>query len=253
MFFDLFFVILFGLVMGSFLSAFTYRFPKNIDFVKGRSFCPKCKAKIGWTDNIPLLSFILLKGKCSKCGKRISFRYPLLEILSALSFLLIYFNYRNNIADLFIYLFIYLITVSIMVIDFEEGIIPDELNFLGFVVSFFYILLFRNSFIFQHIFWGFALSSFMLLIHLFTKGKGMGLGDVKFALFPGSFLVFPLNLIWLFLSFIIGSVVGIFMILFKKAKFGKPIPFGPFLGVSFIIVLIWGKNLVEWIIPILLK
>ena len=250
MFFYLLLIVLFGLVFGSFLGAFTYRYPKNIDFVKGRSFCPLCKTKIEWFDNVPLLSFISLKGRCRNCKKKISFRYSLVEAFSGLSFLLIYLRYYNNILDLIICLIFFLITLSMIVIDIEEGIIPDELNFLGFTLSIFYIILFKNSLSFQSIFAGFALSSFMLLIHLFTKGKGMGLGDVKFTLFPGTFLLFPLSIIWLFLSFIIGSVVGVFMVIFKKAKFGRPIPFGPFLGVSFIAVLIWGENLVKWIIPI---
>lgn len=250
MYYHLFFVVLFGLIFGSFLGAFTYRFPKKINFIKGRSFCPFCKTKIKWFDNIPLFSFFILNGKCRKCKKKISLRYPLLEVFSGLAFLLIYYSYQNNIFDLAICLIFYLITTSMIVIDFEEGIIPDEFNFVGFTLSFFYIILFRNNFSFQHIFGGFALSLFMLLIHLFTKGKGMGLGDVKFTLFPGTFLLFPLNIVWLFLSFIIGSIVGVFMILFNKATFGKPIPFGPFLGFSFIAVLIWGENLVKWIIPI---
>jgi leader peptidase (prepilin peptidase)/N-methyltransferase len=147
-------------------------------------------------------------------------------------------------------IFFYLISISVVVIDIEEGIIPDELIFVGFVVTFFYLVFLKNNLVFQNLFFGFLLSLFMLSIHLITKGKGMGLGDVKFTLFPATLLSYPLNLIWLFLSFILGSVVGILLILFKKAKFGKPIPFGPFLALSFLIVLLWGENLVELIIPL---
>ena len=234
-------------MFGSFLSCFSYRYPKKIDFVKGNSFCPKCKSKISWFDNIPLFSFILLGGKCRDCKENISFRYPLLEIVSALSFLAVYIKFYPSILDVIVYLIFYLITVSIIIIDFEEGIIPDELTFLGFVISFFYIVLFQNGSSYEHILGGFALSTLMLLIHLVTKGKGMGLGDVKFTLFPGTILLFPYNIFWFFLSFFIGSIIGIILILFKKAKFGKPIPFGPFLGISFIIIIIWGELLFKWI------
>jgi len=250
MIFNYLLVILLGLILGSFISCFSYRFPKNINFIKGNSFCPKCKKKICWFDNIPLLSFIFLKGKCRNCKKTISFRYPLIELTSALFFLLAYLKFQNNLLDFLIIGIFYLISISIVVIDIEEGIIPDELTILGFLITFLYLILFKNNLVFKNIFYGFLLSFFMLTIHLITKGKGMGLGDVKFTLFPASFLSYPLNLIWLFLSFVLGSIVGIFLIIFKKAKFGKPIPFGPFLATSFLIVLLWGKNLVELIIPL---
>lgn len=239
------FVIVLGLVFGSFISVITYRLPKGTNFIKGRSFCPKCKNKINWYDNIPLLSFFLLKGKCRKCSKKISIRYPLIELSTSLFWLLIYLYNYKNLLMVIIYFIFYLIVASIFVIDFEKGIIPDELTFFGFVISFLYILFFDNSKSFEHLFGGFSLSSLMLLIHLVTKGKGMGLGDVKFTLFPATFLIFPKNFLWFILSFIIGSVVGIILIMFKKAKFGKAIPFGPFLVVSFMIVLLWGDNIVK--------
>lgn len=249
MFLNFFIVILLGLIFGSFLGVFTYRFPKKIPFVKGRSFCPKCKKQINWFDNIPLLSFIFLKGNCRHCKKKISFRYPLIEVISSISFVLIYFNYQADLFKVILFLFFYLLIASVVIIDLEEGIIPDELIFLGLTVSFFYILFFDNANSFQHLLGGFSLSSFMLLLHLLTKGKGMGLGDVKFTLFPATFLLFPFNILWLFLSFLTGSFVGVILILVKKAKFGKEIAFGPFLGVSFLITLIWGQTLLKWIMP----
>lgn len=239
------FVVVLGLIFGSFISVISYRLPKGVNFIKGRSFCPKCKNKIDWYDNIPLLSFFLLKGKCRKCNNKISIRYPLIELSTSLFWLFIYlYNYKNLLIVILYFIF-YLIVASIFVIDFEKGIIPDELTFFGFIISFIYILLFDNSHSFEHLLGGFSLSSLMLLIHLVTKGKGMGLGDVKFTLFPATFLIFPKNILWLILSFIIGSIVGTILIIFKKAKFGKAIPFGPFLAFSFIVVILWGDNIVK--------
>lgn len=240
-----------GLIFGSFLSVVTYRIPKNISFVKGRSYCPKCKEKISWYDNIPLISFLLLKGKCRECKEKISIRYPLVELLTSISFFLVSLNFYPDISKIIFYLLIFLITWAIVIIDFEKGIIPDELTFLGVLISFLYVLLFISNKTFEHLFSGFAFSIFMLLVHLFTKGKGMGLGDVKFVLFPGIFLSFPMGIIWLFLSFITGSIVGVILIFTGKAKFGKPIAFGPFLGVSFMIVLIWGDKLINILMPYL--
>ena len=238
-----------GLAIGSFLTAFTYRYPKGISFVKGRSFCPKCKTNIKWFDNLPFLSFLFLKGKCRFCKKKISFRYPLIEVVTATTFVLLYF-FTGSFFQLLFFCFIYFIVASIVIIDLEEGLIPDKLVFIGFIVAFFYILFFENETNFQHLFAGFALSSFMLLVHLLTKGKGMGLGDVKFTLFPGTLLLFPFNILWLFVSFVSGAVLGVILILVGKAKFGKPIPFGPFLGVSFLIVLLWGQEIMKWLISI---
>lgn len=239
------FILVLGLVFGSFLSAFTFRLPLKINFIKGRSFCPKCKNKISWFDNIPLFSFIFLKGKCRNCKKIISLRYPLIEVFSAMFFLLIYVKTYPDIFSLVFYLILFLISFSIFVIDLENEIIPDELIFLGYVLSFFYILLFRNEIVFEQILLGLLISLVMLFIHLVTKGKGMGLGDVKFTLFPATLFIFPQNIIWFFLSFILGSIVGIILILLKKAKFGKHIPFGPFLTLSFIVILLWGDNIVK--------
>lgn len=239
------FIVILGLVFGSFLSVFTFRLPKKINFVKGRSYCPRCKNKISWFDNIPLLSYLLLKGKCRNCKNKISIRYPLIEISTSLFWLLIYLTNQGNLLNTIVYFIFYLIVASIFIIDFEEGIIPDELTFIGFAISFLYILFFNNNKSFEHLLGGFSLASLMLLIHLVTKGKGMGLGDVKFTLFPATFLIFPYNFLWFILSFIIGSIVGIILMLFKKAKFGKPIAFGPFLAFSFIIILLWGENIVR--------
>lgn len=251
MYLNIFIVILLGLVFGSFLGAFTYRFPNKISFVKGRSFCPKCKSKISWFDNIPVFSYLLLNSKCRSCKNKISLRYPLIEIFSSVFFLIIYLNFQPDLYKIVLYSIFYLIIASITVIDLEEGIIPDELIYLGYGLTFFHILFFNNSVNFQHILGGFVISLSMLLIHLITKGKGMGLGDVKFTLFPATLFIFPYNLIWFFLSFLIGSIVGIILILIKKAKFGKEIPFGPFLAISFIMILVWGPLLLKCLINIL--
>src|SRR5260221_14472708 len=112
-----------GLVIGSFLSAFTYRFPRDISTAKGRSKCPRCGSLISWYDNIPLFSFILLSGKCRNCQKPISIRYPIIELTTAVVFVVVGFNILN--------LVLACILISIFVIDFEHQIIPDELIFIG--------------------------------------------------------------------------------------------------------------------------
>jgi leader peptidase (prepilin peptidase) / N-methyltransferase len=248
-----------GLIFGSFISALSYRMPRGISINKGRSVCPKCKKKINWYDNVPVLSYIILRGRCRNCGKKISIRYPLIELTTATLFLISYnaivscgsvnmgaiCDY-SSVTGVFTFPFIaalIVLFISIFVTDFEHQLINDELVFIGLGLVLFVFLAFDIDKFFQYVFTGFASSIFFLVLHLITKGKGMGLGDVKFALLGGMLTGWPLVLVWLFLSFLIGSVVGVFLILIGKAKFGKNIAFGPFLIISLLLVLFWGHNI----------
>jgi prepilin signal peptidase PulO-like enzyme (type II secretory pathway) len=195
-----------------------------------------------WYDNIPLLSFFLLGGKCRHCNKNISWRYPAIEIGSSLGFLLIFLKFGSSgVLNLLWLWFVFLICLLIFVIDLENQIIPDELSFLGFVATFFVFI--DSERFFPSILTGFLCALFLLLVNLVTKGKGMGLGDVKLALFLGAFLGYPLSITWIFLAFLTGAFLGVILILGKKASFGRPIAFGPFLVLSFIAVLLWGDRL----------
>lgn len=247
-----------GLATGSFLSALTYRLPRKESISSGRSKCPHCDSEIVWYDNIPLLAYINLRGRCRRCGKPISLRYPAIELTTALVFAASGF-FLEKCAPLlhsplcswylslggWIYLFLLIsisILIAIFVIDLETKIIPDELSLSGFLLVF-VSLVFASGSYFAHLVSGLGAAVFLLLIHLITRGKGMGLGDVKLALFLGTFLGWPNTPIWLFLSFLIGAVVGVYLIVIGKAKFGRQIPFGPFLIISAFLVLFFGKNL----------
>lgn len=221
-----------GLVFGSFFSAYSFRFPKGISILKGRSFCDNCGKKISWYNNIPLLSFLWLFGRCSECKKRISFRYPLIELSTGIGFLLIGPNIIN--------LAIFSILLLIFVIDFENQIIPDELTFLGLGI----LLLFNFSL--SALFSGLICACFLLLIHLVTRGRGMGLGDVKFAILGGYLVDLKFSPIWFFLAFLTGAIVGIILILGKKAKLKQKIAFGPFLIVAIPLTLLYGEKILTW-------
>lgn len=256
------FVLILGLVTGSFLGALTYRFPKGISIKKGRSFCPNCKTAIKWFDNIPLFSYLCLGGKCRNCHKNISLRYPVIEAVSGFLFVFVYtyacrigaFSelsclYQANFGLLYFpfIILIFSFLLAIFVIDLEHQIIPDRLIYFLLLFISFALLMFPGTVPFQHLASGFGASLFLLIIFLVTREKGMGLGDVKFALFAGTFLGWPQTIVWLFLSFLIGAVVGVFLILIKKASFGKHIPFGPFLVVSFFIATFFGSQIISWL------
>jgi prepilin signal peptidase PulO-like enzyme (type II secretory pathway) len=238
-------VFVFGLVFGSFINVLIYRLPLDLT-PNGRSYCPKCKNKISWYDNIPLLSFLFLRGKCRHCAKKISLQYPLVELISALGFVGIYFIFRNlGVTNLIYLFFIFVVIFPIFFIDLIHQIVPDELVYSGMILVFAFMLFTNNQTIFSNLFAGFISAAFLLLIHLITKGKGMGLGDVKLAVFLGMFLGLGKIIPWLYLSFLTGAAVGIILILGRKAKFGEPIAFGPFLIIGMLGAYYWGDQLVR--------
>ena len=259
----LFLILLLGLVLGSFVTAFTYRFPRGLDFIRGRSFCDHCRRPIRWYDNLPLVSYALLKGRCRDCHQKISSRYPLIEISTALVLLSPFLislkcgvllspicEWHTALGGFFslLIVFLFLVSMIVFVIDFEKRIIPDELIFISLCTVAFFLVLGSFPDFYLHLLSAFLSSIVLLLLHLITRGKGMGLGDVKYALTPGLFLGWPLSLIWLFVSFLTGAVVAIILILIRRAHGKDKIAFGPFLAFSFVIVALFGNVILKWII-----
>lgn len=261
--FYFFFIFVLGLVFGSFVNVLIWRLPRKIS-LGGRSFCPKCKAKISWYDNIPILSFFLLRGKCRRCKKKISWRYPAVELAVALAFLLLVVASRSCFLTEIIesspacdwyatlwmlaypfYLFLSIIFVAVFAIDLRDKVILDALSILGFLVVVVLIVLFRDDEFFVSMLIGFASATFLLMIHLFTKGRGMGLGDVKFALFAGALLGWPVALVWMLLSFLTGAAVGIILVITGKARLKSQIAFGPFLVASVFVAFVVGRFLIS--------
>jgi len=230
----IFFVAIIGLIIGSFLTSLTYRLPRNISIASGRSLCPKCGKKISWRDNIPVFSYIILSGKCRNCGKKISPRYPLIELITALLFILIYFYSTiycsNNLNGVNFchwsswlgfwslpYLFLLTsILVSIFIIDFEHQFIPDELTYLLTFIGVSTLVVSGGSSFFLNILSGFALSTILLGLHFVTKGRGMGLGDVKLAIPLGIILGWPNIISFLFSAFMVGGLVATVLLILKK-------------------------------------
>lgn len=213
-------------------------------WVSGRSICPKCKNQISWYDNLPLFSFIILGGKCRNCKKSISIRYPLIELVTGLGFLYLAKLFYASPLTLVYSLLVFSILFIIFIIDFEHKIIPDSLVFIGLTTTVLYYLLTNNLGLVPALFAGFISSIALLIIHLLTRGRGMGLGDVKFAVW-GGMLVGPIfNLIWLFLAFLTGGIVGIILILLKRAGLKDQIAFGPFLIVSIGLTFVFGDKLI---------
>jgi leader peptidase (prepilin peptidase) / N-methyltransferase len=255
-FFYSFLIFILGACLGSFANVCIYRLPKNKQIISGRSFCPKCKKKIDWYDNLPLISFLFLNGKCRKCNKVISPRYFIVELIIGFIFLLIYLT-SDNLSSIIFLSILSLIFVIIFFIDLENFIIPDGLNFsvmaLGLLKNF--IPNFNTSLIHeinQSIIGGIVgYVSIWLIIFLYKTIKkidGMGLGDAK--LMAGIGLLFGWQSIpfVLFVSSILGLIFVVPSLIKKQKTMRTEIPFGPFIIVACVIYFAYGDFLYSLIL-----
>jgi leader peptidase (prepilin peptidase)/N-methyltransferase len=258
-----FLLFVFGLIVGSFLNCLIYRLSlsnfslKSFFSLKERSYCPFCKHILGWSDLIPVLSFFLLKGKCRYCQKKISLQYPLVELVTAILFVLIFQNQSvihiqgwtvSDFATLFYLYAVLCFLVIIFVYDLKHYLIPDKIVYsaIGLVFAF---SLFSSYVLNQGSFLNLLLSAFLsaaffLLIVLVSRGKGMGLGDVKLAFFMGLFLGWPNILVALFTAFFIGALIGIILVFFGKKTLKSEVPFGPFLIIGTLVSFFFSSDLI---------
>lgn len=238
------FIFLLGLAIGSFLNVVICRLETKEPIVKGRSHCPQCGAVLKWYDLIPVVSFLIQKGKCRYCGRGISWQYPAVEVFTGMVFVLIFHNF--GFVDLLVSCFSSLVScllIIIFVYDLKHYIIPDKIVYPTILVAGIWHLvsgIFIQNTIYQlltTILSAFGAAVFFLLIVLVTKGKGMGLGDVKLAFLMGLALGWPSILLALFLSFMSGAVAGIGLMVAGKKDLKSQIPFGPFLAGSTILLI----------------
>ena len=263
-------VLLFGLIVGSFLNVCIARIPLEQSIVSPPSRCPRCKSRIRWYDNIPVLSFFLLRGTCRKCGQPISWRYPLVEVLNGLLFLWTYGEFGLTGEGVLVMALCSSLLV-ITFIDFDHQIIPDVITLPGMVIGltvapFFmsglevplsfglsslipssgpHLTSFLNSLI------GLLLGALPLLIigwlwEKLRKIEAMGGGDVKFMGMVGSFLGWKGAFLTIMLGALAGSIVGVALILLKKHRPEKVIPFGPFLAFGTLLTLFYGADIIFW-------
>ncbi len=246
------FVFLFGICIGSFLNVCIYRMGREQSVVRPASHCPHCNKPIRPTDNIPLLSYVLLRGRCRDCGARISFRYFFIELLTGAVFLTMYYNFRLTPLALIYCLFASGLIVATFV-DFDFRIIPDEISVggvvVGLILSSVYPLLhhvpthllgFRQSLL------GVLVGGGVLWVlgcigDFIFKKESMGGGDVKLLAMIGAFLGWKVALLCLPLASVIGAVVGII----AKIRTGESvIAFGPYLSMGAFICIFWADKII---------
>ena len=239
----------FGLVIGSFLNAFIYRMEIGGSVLRGRSFCPHCKHMLSVLDLIPLVSFVLLRGKCRYCAKAISWQYPLVELGVGAFFALAFFLQGEDIVRLLFTLFIGSSLLVIFVYDLKHYLIPDVIIYAAGVVTVLFLgyqyFLVEQS-ILPFLLSGVGASAFFLSIFLLSKGKAMGFGDVKLAFLMGLVLGFPDIVVALAIAFLLGSIIGLVLIALQKKTLKAEVPFGPFLVIGMLLAWFWGDYLLSF-------
>lgn len=243
-------IIIFGLIVGSFLNSLIWRLQAGESF-GGRSFCPHCREKIHWYDNVPVLSFLLLSGRCRYCKKKISWQYPLVEISTALLFVLAYLQVQNNLFDInYLLLARNWLAIAIMIIvfvyDFRWQLVSLVIV-IPAIVLFIAFNLFLSFIWWQILLAGLALSFFFFAQYIITKKKGIGEGDIWLGALAGVLLVkFDLIFVMVFLTYVIGSIVALTLLLFGKKKWGEKLPLGVFISIATVLTMLYGTTISQW-------
>ena len=262
------FAFLFGAIVGSFLNVCIFRIPLKTSLISPSSRCPQCKIPIKAYDNIPILSYFLLGGRCRSCKAPISTRYPLVEAMTALFsvFLMLKFGLSPSF-------FIYFILISSLVvvsfIDLDHRIIPDTISLPGIILGLLASFMktagqndFLVRFVFRTVKGGINMATLDSLLGIFigggllyavavlfywvTKKEGMGGGDIKLLAMIGAFLGWTSTVFTIVVSSLIGSIVGVALMVAKGADSKYAIPFGPFLSMGAVIYLFFGREIIRW-------
>jgi len=238
---------LFGLLFGSFANVCVHRIPLRVSIVTPGSRCPACEHDIAWYDNIPLLSWIILRGKCRHCKAPISIRYPILELLMGLSWAGLAWHFGLSPLLLQVLLLVSLLWV-LTLIDLETGLLPNVLTFPGIAIGLAFAWWFGY---FQDALIGAAIGygAFWLIARLFllvTGREGMGYGDFKLLAMLGAFMGWQALPFIVFASSFVGAIVGTLFLLLAKKNMQAEIPFGPYLAGAGMIWFLWGAEILQF-------
>ena len=260
-----FFAFALGAIVGSFLNVVIHRYPREESIVFPGSHCPHCNAPIGWYDNIPIVSYIVLGARCRRCGMPISARYPLVELANALFYLALFMHTGTTIGFLLLAAIVSM-TIALIFIDAEIQILPDVIDLPGIVIGIAigalalgasYTTLTVSSSLFDAIlgalFGASVLVAIIGIYWLVRRIEGMGQGDVKMLAMIGAALGWRAIPAVLLLASISGAVVGVPLALRSGRGMQLPLPFGVFLGMAALAVLFFGPTLSSWYLSLMLR
>ena len=245
------FAFIFGAVVGSFLNVCIFRIPAKTSIIKPLSQCPHCHHPVRFYDNIPLISYIALRGKCRDCEGKISWRYPLVELITAILSLLLFLRFGLTFNFLIFFVFTAVLIV-ITFIDLDHQIIPDVLTLPGipifFLLAIFVVKVPWSEALIGLLIGGGMLFTIAYIYQLITKREGMGGGDIKLLAMIGGFLGWKSLIFILLVSSFSGAIVGIAAMVIQKKDMKYAIPFGPFLSAAAVACLFWGDAFIRILI-----
>ena len=247
-------VLIYGILIGSFLNVCIYRIPDEDSVVTGRSHCMNCNAKLKWYELIPVFSYIFLLGKCKSCKSRISIQYPIIEALNGFFYVLVFYLVGWDSMLTFLLSSIYCLTISALivlsVIDFRTNTIPVGINIfimvMGLAAALVRYFWFGRStdIMLEHAIGFFAVSVFLLLIFYSTKGRGVGGGDIKLMAGAGLLLGWGLVILAFFIGCILAAIIH--PIRMRVSNIGRALAFGPYLSIGIVIAMLYGKQMIDW-------
>lgn len=256
-----FFVFFFGSAVGSFLNVLVYRIPRGESFLSGRSHCDNCNKKLAWHDLLPIVSYLLLAGKCRYCRGAISIFYPIIEKLTGILFVIVLFSLIGRdyylltdphyLLTAVYYLYIISSLITIFLTDFKYGIIPFKIVFPAIIVTFVWYLFMpsQDGMLVNATLSALGVFIFFFLLFVITKGRGLGFGDVVYVFLMGLLLGVPKIILGLYISFLSGAVISLMLVVARRKKIkGGTIPFGPFLVSGTIISMLWGNAIIDKIL-----
>ena len=248
-------IVILGVVWGSFLTTVIWRVDNLPSIFRSRSRCTSCSEKIAWYDLIPILSFVMLRGRCRKCHKSLSFIYPFVEIISGIIFYLVYSLYAISWPSLLLVV-IFSLFIVILGHDAIFMVVDDKVVYIAIAL----VVVYNVVVLHDHLAWvdllksgglglfiGIAIPATLVIV---SKGRWMGEGDISLGALMGVFLGFPNIIVAYVLAFALGSVAGLALIAFGRKKIRDPLPFGPFLVPSTVVVFFWGEQIVNWYLKI---
>ena len=237
---------LYGIVIGSFVNVLILRLPIHESITLKRSHCMNCGHTLAWYELFPLFSYLFLRGKCRHCKAHISVQYPIVEAANGVLYVIL-FLVKGITVETFLYCLCASALLALSVIDWRTQTIPLGFNIFIFILGLVRLITDISNWS-QYVIGLFAVSGFLLLLWLITKGRGIGDGDIKLMAATGLLLGWQLNIVAFLLGCIIGSVVHLVIMAVKKA--GRVLAFGPYLSMGVYIAMIWGEQLVSWYLRI---
>jgi len=239
-----------GAAIGSFLNVLIYRIPEGQSIIFPSSRCPRCTHSIRFYDNIPIISYLILKGRCRDCHEKISLRYPLVETITALLSMFLFWKFGLSTKYLFSFIFTCALIV-ITFIDLDHQIIPDVITLPGIPVFFLIAIFFMGIPVLEALLGiligGGCLFAIAFIYELITKREGMGGGDIKLLALLGAFLGWKSLFFILFVSSLLGAVVGVSVMIARGKDMKYAVPFGPFLSIAAVAYLFVGIDVMNFL------